>query len=101
MKSFMYRSGVLITSLVLLTLALLNARYVTAQSPTATSVQLVVPTLTATEPRKFTLTPSRTPTQQGAGLARIEAKSVDTGANLRAAPSTESEKLGTIYPGQF
>jgi hypothetical protein len=64
-------------------------------------VQLVIPTLTATVVKQVTLTPSRTPTQGGPGLARVEAKSQDTGANLRAAPSTESEKLGTIYPGQF
>jgi hypothetical protein len=48
-----------------------------------------------------TLTPSKTPTVAGPGLARVEAKSAETGANLRAAPSTESEILGNIKPGQF
>src|SRR5258708_5241846 len=79
----------------------LDNQEVRAQTPTATAVQIIIPTLTATTEPQVSATPSHTPTQALPGLARVEAISKETGANLRAAPSTDAEKLGTIYPGQF
>ncbi|HLY27022.1 MAG TPA: SH3 domain-containing protein [Aggregatilineales bacterium] len=94
--------GLLLAGSLLLTFAAaLDGQPVEAQNPTATPVQIIIPTLTATPEPQVTTTPSRTPTQALPGLARVEAISKETGANLRAAPSTDAEKLGTIYPGQF
>jgi hypothetical protein len=69
-----------------------------AQGPVATPLPINIPTLTPTPVPQITNTPSRTPTL---AQIRVEARSKDTGANLRASPSTDAEKLGTIYPGQF
>lgn len=71
---------------------------VVAQGPTATPLPISIPTLTPTPVPQITNTPSRTPTL---AQIRVEARSKDTGANIRASPSTDAEKLGTIYPGQF
>ncbi len=100
---FSIRRNLLIAAMIILPMLLMTLGWhdVIAQNATATGVLIVVPTLTATDVKKVTPTPSLTATDAAPGLARIEAKSKDTGANLRAAPSTESEKLGTIFPGQF
>ena len=100
---FSIRRNLLIAAMIILPMLLMTLGWhdAIAQNATATGVLIVVPTLTATDVKKVTPTPSLTATDAAPGLARIEAKSKDTGANLRAAPSTESEKLGTIFPGQF
>src|SRR5260221_57437 len=100
---FPLRRNLLIAGMVILPMLLMPRAWhdVIAKNATATGVLIVVPTLTATDVKKVTPTPSLTATDAAPGLASIEAKSKDTGANLRAAPSTESEKLGTIFPGQF
>ena len=83
-------------------LALVGYGQAVAQGPTATAVQISIPTLTPTAVKTATITPtSNAPTEFAAGLARVEAKDKTTGANLRAAPSTDSEKLDTIFPGAY
>src|SRR5258708_4389251 len=100
---FSIRRNLLIAAMIILPMLLMTLGWhdAIAQNATATGVLIVVPTLTATDVKKVTPTPSLTATDAAPGLARVEAKSKDTGSNLRAAPSTESEKLGTIFPGQF
>ncbi len=101
---FSFRKGLIVAAAILLPLVGsigLDSQQAAAQNPTATAVPIIIPTLTATPEPQVSLTPSHTPTQALAGLARVEAISKDTGANLRSAPSTDAEKLGTIYPGQF
>ncbi len=100
---FFYRRLTLFIGLFTLpVLVALTFQQVNAQGgPTATAVPLFFPQTTPTEVVQVTITPSRTPTDVIASAGRIEAKSKDTGANLRASPSTDSEKLGTIFPGQF
>jgi len=68
-----------------------------AQNPTATPQLLIIPTLTATVPLFDSPTPSRTPTIN-VGIIRIEAKSE---ANVRTAPSLDSQVLAKIVPGRF
>src|SRR5258706_4469260 len=66
-----------------------------------TPLPMIIPTLTPTTVRQITMTPTRTAAPAGPGQGRAEAKDVNTGADIRAAPSTEAEKLGNIRPGQF
>src|SRR5450432_1140805 len=95
------RGNLLIATAIFLSLLVMAVGWQGAIAQDATAVPIVVPTLTATDIKKVTPTVSLTPSEAAPGLARVEAQSKDTGANLRAAPSTDSEKLGTIYPGQF
>ncbi len=74
---------------------------VTAQSPIGTPLPIIIPTLTATIVKLNTPTPTYTPTAEGSGTGRVEAKDKTVGANVRASPDVNSEKLGTILPGQF
>src|SRR4051812_15887734 len=96
------RNSILIISLVLLCIALMplfSFGHVTAQDATATSVPLVIPTLTPTTEILLTPTITNTPTAMAPSLARVEAIDKDTGANVRSAPNLNAEKLGTIVPG--
>ncbi|MEP7288825.1 MAG: SH3 domain-containing protein [Chloroflexota bacterium] len=70
-----------------------------AQGPTA--VPLSLPTLTPSEVKVDTPTPTIEAATNAPSAARIEAQSKDVGANVRAAPNTDSEILGTIFPGKF
>ncbi len=76
---------------------------VAAQGTVPTPLPINIPTRTATPAPQITATPSRTPLPGGnvAGEGRVEAKDKTTGANIRSSPSTDAEKLGTIFPGQF
>ncbi len=88
----------------LLALALLGQQMATAQN--ATTVPLIIPTLTATSP--ISPTPAANFAQPTATVARAVVESLhgkpgsgEPGANLRAAPDLKAEILGTIVPGQF
>jgi hypothetical protein len=72
-----------------------------AQNPASTPLPIIIPTRTVTPIREVTATPSRTPTNLAASQGRVEARDSTVGANIRAAPSVNAEKLGTILPGQF
>src|SRR5688572_22277287 len=91
----------LLTLLPLLAMLLFTVGYATAQSATATSVPLVIPTLTPTTEIILTPTITYTPTAMAPSLARVEAIDVEIGANVRSAPDLNAEKLGTIFPGKF
>jgi uncharacterized protein YgiM (DUF1202 family) len=78
-------------------LALVPAR-TTAQQPT--SIQLIIPSVTATVEVVISLTPSRTATQFISQL-RAEAKDATVGANIRSGPGTEYQRIGNIKPGTF
>src|SRR5258708_23371284 len=88
----------------LLALALLGQQMATAQN--ATTVPLIIPTLTATSP--ISPTPAANFAQPTASVARAVVESLhgkpcssEPGANLRAAPGLQAVILGTIVPGQF
>jgi hypothetical protein len=83
------------------TVLLAGFEQATAQNPANTPLPIIIPTRTATPIPEVTLTPSRTPTNMAASQGRVEAKDSTVGANIRAAPSVSSERLGTILPGQF
>jgi hypothetical protein len=102
-KSFFGRI-VLILAINLLALALLGQQMATAQN--ATTVPLVIPTLTASN--AISVTPASnfvppTPTIARAVVESLHGKpgSGEPGANLRAAPDIKAEILGTIVPGEF
>src|SRR5260221_7814126 len=98
MKLSLIRNGLLL--LIIIALALGYGRSA-AQSPTATAVPVVMPTLTPTVIKQVQTTPTRTPTAVQAGLARVQARSQETGANVRALGTTDSTILGKIFRGQF
>lgn len=91
-------SVLLLVWAVLTLIGFISLGRVMAQGPAPTPLPISIPSLTPTPVPQITSTPSRTPT---IAQVRVEALSKDTGANLRASPSTDAEKLGTIYPGQF
>jgi hypothetical protein len=98
------RNMVLVISLVLISIILMvlfSFGHVTAQDATATSVPLVIPTLTPTTEVLLTPTITNTPTAMAPSLARVEAIDKDTGANIRSAPNLNAEILGTIFPDKF
>src|SRR5258708_5504807 len=72
-----------------------------AQGPSPTSLSIVIPTRTANLAGHVSLTPSRTAAPNAPTVGRVDAKDASTGANIRAAPSTDAEKLGNIRPGKF
>src|SRR5262249_40264488 len=86
--------------LIVLGLAL-TYRRMAAQAPTATAVPVVMPTFTPTMIKQVQTTPTRTPTPVQVGLARVQARSQETGANVRALGTTDSTILGKIFRGQF
>lgn len=59
-----------------------------------------IPARTATPEPVITLTPTRTETPFVSKI-RVEAGDPEVGANVRAGPSTEQNKIGNIKPGTF
>lgn len=59
-----------------------------------------IPARTATPEPLITLTPTRTETPFVSKI-RVEAQDPEVGANVRAGPSTEQNKIGNIKPGTF
>src|SRR5258707_11677212 len=83
-------------------LALVGYGQATAQGPTATAVQISIPTLTPTAVKTTTITPtSNAPTEFAAGAGRGGAKKKNTGAKLPAAPNTQSPKNDTNFSGAY
>jgi hypothetical protein len=101
-KPSLYKNllSVSVVLLPLLVMALLDGATTLAQA-TATAVPLLIPTLTPTIEIQVTEPPTRTATAAAISNARVEARDKETGANVRSAPDVNSEKLGTIFPGQF
>ena len=104
MQTKLLRRVILIGAINLLALAMLGQQMARAQN--ATTVPLLIPTLTATAPISPTPAPNFVQQATSAPHAIVESLhgtpgSGEPGAHLRAAPDLKAEILGTIVPGQF